>query len=644
MSTLVYQLQKQGIFLNPEQVEAVRSIHGPHLILAGAGSGKTRVLASRTAYILTYDQDVRPNEILLLTFTRAAAKEMLQRIDQISSIGTGIANQIVSGTFHSVFLRMLRKHGYTEKILASEKQKEYIMKNILRKHRLDEAYEPETVLSLISTFKSSMLRPDDLPTENHIQKDIQSIYREYESINVQEHYMDFDDILLEAYDLLKNDEDFRYSIQSQFRYLCIDEYQDCNKIQHELISLMTNPEHDNVFFVGDEDQLIYGFRNSSPEYILNLEQTYSGLKKIILSINYRSTSYIVGLGNEIIKYNTERIGKTCKATFKNDHPPIYIRPEDTEQEALWTVNQILSQVNEGEKEFRDFGVLYRTNSLSRSIRDELVRRNIPFIVLGNDQLFYEQSLIKPVLAHLRLAVNPNDIESVGDIAPTLYISKKIASSHAAYYATLEEDKPALSFLLTLPTKEFQKQKVYERLTLIQTLKEMTPVRAIQYIRNSFYNQYLDMDETKNLTLHKEFLLEMLDELESSAKRFSTVAEYIAFIDLVIEAHKKMEELKKQENPNAVRLMTIHMSKGLEFDIVHILGFSDGILPHASATNAENQNDREKEQQDNKQALEEERRLAYVAVTRAKERLVISSPKLYRGKESPVSPFLLEAYQ
>jgi DNA helicase II / ATP-dependent DNA helicase PcrA len=639
-------LESRGILLNEAQLAAVRSIKGPQLIIAGAGSGKTRVLATRTSYILTHDKQVRANQILLLTFTRKAANEMIERISTLKISSDQNPASIVAGTFHSVFLKMLRSNGVNKRILSSQKMQEIMIKRILKENRLKDAYEPETILSIISGWKSKMLGPDDVKGESKILKEVVAVYKRYEEEKEKNEYIDFDDILLLTYNLLKNDSNYRMKMQNHFKYICIDEYQDTNEIQHQLIKMLVNPKENNIFIVGDEDQVLYEFRNASPRYILNLEKDYPGLNRITLETNYRSNSNIVGLCNKLISFNKNRLGKQSKSTFNSENRPVYLRPNNTEEEATWIVENILRETSEGNRNYSDFSILYRTHAVSRAITDELVYRNIPYIIHGNDQVFYKNPIVKPLLAHLRLSSDPDDSQSIEDIAPTLFLRKDIVQS-LLENATFMDNQSLLKSLHAIPgIKSFQQGKISNRIREIESLSKIKPMEALKKLREEFYQEYLEMDERKNLTLNQEFLQETLDELESSAERFNTIDDYLLFIETIIRRKKEMKNLKQDPDADAVNLMTIHTSKGLEFKCVHIIGFSESIIPHSSIETASTQNDRPKEDSNNKQiaALEEERRLAFVACSRAQEELYISSPKIYRGKDREVSRFLIEAYQ
>ncbi|MDM5314921.1 ATP-dependent helicase [Fictibacillus sp. b24] len=643
-------LERSGIYLNEAQLNAVRASHGPHLIIAGAGSGKTRVLTSRAGYLLTFDRSIKPNNIMLVTFTRKAAEEMITRIQSLPGISRKMANDMVSGTFHSIFLRILRNQGFNQKIINSEKYKEILIKGILREQNLLDSYEPETILTSISSYKSNLLRPKDIKTNTPIEREIQSIYEKYELLKNKKDLMDFDDILIESYYTIKDNKVLLNKIQNHIRYIQVDEYQDVNKAQHELIKLIVKKPQENVFFVGDEDQVIYNFRQASPDFILNLEKEYPHLKRITLETNYRSTDSIVGLGNEIIKHNKQRLGKKLKATKTSHVTPFYFRPSETLEEAVRIADNIQADVKLGKRDYKDYAILYRTHNNCRALFDEFVLRDIPFIS-KNDKVFYKQPIVKPVLDYLRVSLNPNDTNAIEGIAPTLYLNKEKTVQHALEFTLGHTKKNMLRSILNISNlKPFQMRQISERIEFIENLNTRVPADAIREIRMGVpkYDEYLESDSRKTLTLHKELIRETLDELEASASRFTRIEDFLLFVDKIIKKNEQMEELRKKPNANCVQLMTIHSSKGLEYPVVYVIGFSETILPHASALSVNEQQDRTillniSESELRNVALEEERRLAYVSVTRAQEELYLSSPKLYRNKEVDISSFLLEAF-
>ena len=636
-------LEEEGIFLNQRQLEAVRQVDGPTLIVAGAGSGKTRVLISRAGYLLMVKK-VKPENLLIVTFSKKAADEIKDRITKLPNLPQGIGKRLQSGTFHSIFLWLLRKQGYTEKILANEKYKELIIKILLKELGLQDAYQPETLLALFSSYKVNMKTMEEIPEKTSIEKELKQIYRLYENWKKENHYLDFDDILYQSYSLLGSNEKLLTLLQNRFQYIMVDEFQDTNPISYQLIKLLADGR-ENLFIVGDSDQTIYSFNGSDVSAILNFPKEYLDCKVITLDINYRSTTSIVGLGNAIIKHNENRYSKNLKATKVNDQTPKFLRPVHSDEEAKKIVDHIVEQVAEKKRSYSDYAILYRTASSSRAIFERMVLDDIPFFSFNEGDMFYNNSIIKPVVSYFRLTLNSNDLDAIEAILPSLYIAKERAIAHIQeeelFQPSSKQNQNHLMTLLTLPDlKEFQKKQLNERLQMIKGLKEKTAIEAIQEIRKS-YDKYLETDDRKSLTLNKELYSEMLDELESSAKRFSSIEDFLSFIDLMNQKNQQMKELKQGSSLDAINLMTIHKSKGLEFPYVFVIGVSEGILPHSSAIEVDKFDQLNKNKQN--EAIEEERRLLYVATTRAIKEVYISSPMIYRGKKIEVSRFLQDVF-
>lgn len=335
-------LEKQGIYLNESQIQAVRHFKGPLLALAGAGSGKTSVLVCRTGYLITV-RNVDPKNILLVTFSKKAAEEMRDRIAHLPGLNESIAATIQARTFHSFFLQIIRKHGVTQDILSETRYQHIVLKRILREMGLQDAYQPETLLSLLSSYKMQMVNVDNLPETTDEEKELKRIFTEYEKWKFANDKIDFDDVLLIAYNMLRQKPSLLTALHKRFLYVMVDEFQDTNMVQYELIKMIVEP-HCNLMIVGDDDQTIYSFNGARNEFILNFDKVFPDAKTITLDINYRSASSIVGLGNEVIRHNKRRKKKTLKATRQSQTQPQYIRPKNTDDEAEIITKYILRQV------------------------------------------------------------------------------------------------------------------------------------------------------------------------------------------------------------------------------------------------------------------------------------------------------------
>ncbi len=638
-------LEKKGIYLNGPQIEAVRHKDGPLLTLAGAGSGKTSVLISRTGYLIHVHQ-IPPSNILLMTFSKKAADEMKERIGMLPGLSKATANGIQSSTFHSFFLTLLRSRGFNEDILSSDRHRQIVMKQLMRELRMGDTYQAETLLSLFSSYKVNMFSTDQIPASKDSEKEIKKLYLRYEEWKQRNHKIDFDDILVKAYELLQNTPTLVKALQDRFTYIMVDEFQDTNLLQYELVKILTKSPF-NLFVVGDDDQTIYSFNGARNEFILQFHLEFPTSKTITLDINYRSSHYIVGLGNEVIKHNQHRKIKTLQATKESLIYPKFSRPATTDDEATWIVEDMKEKIGNGSHNYEDFAILHRTSSNSRAIFETLMIENIPFVVFsGNSTLFYEHWTVKPIIDHLRLAIDPRNFDAIDGMITTLYIQREKGMDFVWNKEQASAKKYPLIHLMDYPGfKTFQVEKVKERVQLLKSVKDKDPVTMIKKLRSSFYDKFLEAEGKQQATIQKEDIKEMLDELEASAKRFSKIADFLRFIDEVMDQHEKLKKGHKQEN-KAVSLMTIHKAKGLEFRTVYLIGASEGILPHVTALeagNLEKVGTKETARFQIERAIEEERRLTYVGITRAKEELYITSPAYYRGKKVEVSRFLLQAF-
>ena len=582
--------------LNKEQKEAVEYEGGPLLVLAGAGSGKTKVLTHRAAWLIK--KGIRPENVLLLTFTNKAAGEMTQRIIGLIDDKPGF-----SGTFHSFCAKLLRIDG--EKIGISrnfliyddEDQKDAI-RDILKDLNVSpDSYNPSAVASQISEAKTMMLSPLEYAeiVQGEWQENIFKIYLEYEKYLKKVEALDFDDLLLKAVELLKGNVDIRRMWQKRLTHVLVDEWQDTNKIQYELTKLIVGPK-DNLTAVGDASQSIYSWRGADYRNINYLIRDFPNIKVINLERNYRSTQTILEAANFIIRKNVSHpILKLW--TEKGEGPKIKIyRARSELDEASFIVNEIDNLITKG-VELHDMAVLYRTNAQSRVIEEALLHSGIPYTLVGGVR-FYARSEIKDVLAFLRLLVNPKD-----------KVSRKRIEKLGVRRLEKFED-------FTKKTTSLEK---YTTLDLMDAVIEKT----------DYLSKY-KVGSEENLAR-----LENAKELRSVAAEFPDIHEFLENVALV-EAEQEsggIQHTKKYElRRNSVTLMTLHAAKGLEFQVVFIVGMEEGLFPHSRSLFDSNQ-------------LEEERRLAYVGITRAKEHLYLTyaSRRLYFGQRAsnPPSRFIID---
>lgn len=644
-------LEQAGILLNQPQIDAVRYGQGPLLTLAGAGCGKTTVLAARAGYLITV-RGVAPSSLLLVTFTSKAAAEMKERIAALPGIRPAAAKAVQARTFHSFALALLRHQGVQEEIFGDTQAQHTVMKMLLRRLRLSDAMQPETILSALSAWKGEGRQVEELPESTPEETDLKQVVLGYEEWKRDRHKMDFDDILLRAASMMR-DPDILRPLQRRFSYIMVDEFQDTNVLQYEMVRRLAAP-HRNLMVVGDDDQTIYTFNGARQESILEFDRVYPGAKIITLNINYRSDPRILGLGSRIIAANRRRRKKTLMSAGPGGLEPQYFTPAQAEEEAAHVIQHLTQQVEEGTLRYADIAILHRTASASRAIFEQLVMREIPFVQYGASSVFYDQSLIRPLMDHLRLALNPRLKEALPSVLGPLYVPRETGLD----YLQAEDRKQPKKYPLIHLTRwdrlqSFQHEQVKERIRLIKNLAGMKPVAAIQEMRRTFYDKYLESGDPGTWTHYKETIQESLEELETAAQRFETVEEFVGFANELTKRHQEMEQLRAAADGDALHLMTIHRAKGLEFPCVYWIGASEGLLPHSSALASQAPEDLRQGQatagssssalSDTDALLEEERRLAYVAVTRAKHMLYITSPASHHGKPAAVSRFLLEAY-
>ncbi len=619
--------------LNPQQREAVTHSGGPLLVLAGAGSGKTRVITYRIAWLIG-EQNVHPSRILAVTFTNKAANEMLSRVDRIA---TGVGARPWIGTFHSTSLRMLRRYadriGFTKSFAVYDTSDQLtLIRRSMRKLNInDEAFPPRTVLSRISSAKSELIGPAEYEKNNldFFGARIAQIYREYQKSLREFDAMDFDDLIGNYVLLLEKNEDVRNELHERFQHLLIDEYQDTNRAQYVLIKLLAGKEG-NIVAVGDEDQSIYRFRGADINNILNFERDFPGAKIVKLEQNYRSTGNILDAATGVVSNNVARKGKTLFTEGGSGDPVRIVTTTNEREEAQFVIEKITSM--QGRYKLSDFAVLFRTNAQSRPFEEELLRANLPYSVVGGVK-FYERAEIKDILSFLRLAVRPHDTPSVervinvpsrgiGDTTVEALTSTSTAQG-VSLWQVVEGD---LSFL---PARAGKAVKEFRDIVHDLQRAATNPVpELLDYVLlRTGYRRML----AESRDVQDESRLQNIDELINSAREFTeqnlnaTLADYLDSLTL-------MTDMDKYEQKKGVTLMTLHSAKGLEYSIVFLAGMEEGILPHSNSM-------------EHNEELEEERRLCYVGMTRAREQLYClhaHERRMHgRFREQNPSPFLRE---
>ena len=627
--------------LNKEQKEAVLHTEGPLLILAGAGSGKTRVITHRIAYLIE-EMGVKPWNILAITFTNKAAGEMKERVRDIVEFGS---DQIWVSTFHSTCVRILRRHidllGYDTNftIYDSDDQKT-VMKEVLKRLEIDPKQVKErTVLGMISKAKDSLISPQEFRMNSmgtFGMERIANAYEEYQKTLKKSNALDFDDLICLTVELFKTYPQVLEQYQERFRYICVDEYQDTNTAQFELIRLLSS-KYRNLCVVGDDDQSIYKFRGANINNILDFEQYFSDAKVIKLEQNYRSTKFILDAANEVIRNNVERKEKSLW-TGKEEGQRLHFRQFDTaHEEAEYIAFDILQKRRKKEADYKDCAILYRTNAQSRLLEERFVREGIPYDLVGGTN-FYSRKEIKDILAYLKTVDNGKDDLAVKRIINVPKRGIGTATLQKVQNFAIEENISffeALSRAEEIPGLGKSSGKLIAFANMIYIFRSKAKIGGLKNL----------LEEIIAATEYQEYLQEY--EEEDAEDRMENVNELITKVTIYEEEHEEpslsefLEEValvaeidSLEKDSDRVLLMTLHSAKGLEFPVVYLAGMEDGIFPSYMTIMDEDPT-----------AIEEERRLAYVGITRAMEDLTLTSARsrMIRGETqyNPVSRFIKE---
>ena len=586
--------------LNDRQIEAVKNVDGPMLILAGAGSGKTRVLTTKIAYLIE-EKGIDPYNILAITFTNKAANEMKERVEKMLGMDT---RKIQISTFHSFGLSIIKKNydkldlksNFT--IVDSDDTLSTI-KKILKDLNFDSKFfNPKTIRNRISSAKNELIDPDKLEKfiGNEIDEVVVKVYRKYEEKLRVNNSVDFDDLLMLPILLFKRYPEILAYYQEKYKYILIDEYQDTNEVQY-ILTKMLSSKYKNICVVGDPDQSIYGFRGSNYRNILNFEHDYNNAKIILLEQNYRSTKNILNAANDVIKNNKKRKEKNLWTDNDSGDKIEYKRCEDEKDEASFVLKDIKSLIKNNVS-LDKIAILYRTNAQSRNIEEYFLRENISYKVVGSFY-FYNRKEIKDLICYLKLIYNPNDDISLNRIinVPKRGIGLKTLENLTTKASIMNDS----IFNIIDSGKELEFKKLI--LDLQNKSEELSLTELVDFIlEKSGIKKELEEEDS----IESQSRLENLEEFKSITKNFEdrygviSLAEFLDEISLVsdLEEHKN--------DTNVVTLMTVHSAKGLEFDYVYLIGLEEGIFPHNMSLCSEND-------------VEEERRLCYVAITRAKKR-------------------------
>ena len=622
--------------LNPAQREAVEKTEGPVLILAGAGSGKTRVLTTRIGHLIE-DKGVQPANILAITFTNKAANEMRERVEE--TLDSDASDMWIS-TFHSCCVRILRKDinriGYNRSFVIYDSADQVtLVKDCLKELNLsDKVFEPKVIISTISGAKDKLYDPKQFKAmhmnDNRMSK-IADVYALYQDRLKRNSALDFDDLIFKTVELLKSDKEVLDYYRNRFKYIMVDEYQDTSKAQYELIKILAK-EHQNICVVGDDDQSIYGWRGADIRNILEFEKDYDNVHVVKLEQNYRSTQIILDAANTVISNNIERKRKRLWSEKKEGELIKIQVAQDEIEESDFVADMIAKISREQNRSYKDFAVLYRANAQSRSVEDALNRSQIPYNIYGGTK-FYERKEIKDLIAYLRVIQNPQDDISIKRI---INIPRR-----GIGLRTIEkiEDRASLkqesiySVLIDIETNSEISTKARNSISefvdnvigTLRTMREVYPVSKLieKVIESIDYYGYID-ELYKGDKEEAEERKDNVKEFISVAMEFEQTSEE-KDLETFLTGVALTSESSEEEEIDKVSLMTIHTSKGLEFPVVFIVGMEDGLFPIARAVRSMNDSE-----------IEEERRLCYVGITRAKEilYLTLTQKRTLYGKTNP----------
>ena len=609
--------------LNKEQKEAVLHVDGPCLVLAGAGSGKTKVLTTRIANLI--NNGVYSGNILAITFTNKAAKEMRDRINLVVD-----ENYAFVGTFHSFGLKVIRENveklGLSKNFTIMDSDDvNSIIKKVMKDLDLNvKEYSPSYIKNKISFIKNEMLSDSEIEKflVSPIDKVAIKVYHEYERVLEKNNAIDFDDLLKLPVKLFTLNKDILLKYQEKFKYILIDEYQDTNEVQYKLVKMLAS-KYRNLFVVGDVNQCIYGFRWSNYKNILNFEKDYPDAKSITLNQNYRSTNTILNAANSVIKNNIERKEVNLYSNLGEGLKIKYFRGNDEKDEVHSVIEEIKKLLNEGYK-YSDIAILYRTNAQSRNVEDGILKLNWPYKVVGS-YYFYKRKEIKDLLCYLRLISNTKDDISLKRIinVPKRGIGNK--SIEEIEIVARAENKSMFEVLSK--SKELEFKKLIEDLIVDANNMDLT-----ELIDTVLEKSGIKAELENEKSLEAEIRLENLMEFKSITEGYQNETGTVNLEDFLEDISIVADTADHKDDDNVLTLMTMHSAKGLEFKVVFLIGMEEGIMPHSMSLN------------DGKE-LEEERRLCYVAITRAKEKLYISNAKkrMLFGKTNvfPPSRFINE---
>lgn len=615
--------------LNEEQRKAAEIVAGPCMVLAGPGTGKTTIIVHRLAQ-LVQSAIVSPENLLVVTFSKDAAAEMKSRFVKFAEdhkvASSRHVGDITFGTFHSVFFKILRQYDdYKLENLLDEGEKFMIIKNIARKMQLDFSEDDDRigdVINDIGYLMNTMADSVNYKPQSCTIDEFRAIFENYYTIKQKQNKFDYDDMLTDCYYLLKNNKRVLEEVRAKYKHILIDEFQDISPVQFETIKLIAQPLN-NIFVVGDDDQSIYGFRGAAPGILMEFEELYPNSIKVTLIQNYRSTKHILNCALALIDNNKNRYEKKLQHTKEQGIMPVIVSIKDFEDEARFIACKI-KELNATGSNLSDIAVIYRTNLQSRALVDAFMDHNIPFTAADGAASIYNHWVFKDIIAYLLLAVGMGGEKEIVRVLnkPKRYISRDSIATAIKHSGDL------ISNLITHCTLNVRQVNILMDFQhCIKKMSSMKLKEAFKYIRGYIgYEEYL-RDYASSKGIHVRSLLEALEEAENAVKNFNEIKEFLEHIEEVTIKTKQAK--RKTKNQDSVRLLTMHKAKGLEFDVVFIAGAVEGLNPYEGSDSLSKEN------------LEEERRLFYVAATRAKKLLNICVPKERYNKQVKSSRFVDE---
>ncbi len=603
--------------LNPSQVQAVVHKDGPCMVLAGPGSGKTLTITKRIEYLIG-KHHVSPEEILVITFTKAASVEMKERFVRLCGQKAG---PVTFGTFHGVYYGILKwAYRMNASNILSEEQKYQLLKQVIGRMEIDIDDEKDFLQGIageIGNIKNNQIPLAEYESLNCSEEVFREIFEQYEKERKRLKKIDFDDMLVLVYELFKKRPDILSMWQRKFRYILIDEFQDINQVQYDVIRMLAAPEN-NLFIVGDDDQSIYRFRGARPDIMLGFKKDYPDTKEILLDVNYRSTKAIVNGAARVIRHNVNRYPKQIITTNEQGETVHIQEVRHPIEESKYVVSQIQDAKKRGIPS-SEIAVLFRTNVEARALAETFMEYNMPFRMKERMPNLYEYFIAQDLTTYLKMALGDRSRKSFLAIMnrPNRYIGRDSVEGTTISFESLRK---------FYCDKDWMLDRIDQLEVDFRILKNMAPYGAIQYIRKHIgYDEFLK-EYAAFRKINMEDLKEVLREIEERAKAFRTIEEWFTHIEEYSEELKRQSQ-QKETDPEAITFMTMHGSKGLEFDLVFIIGANETITPYKKA--------------ETKEEVEEERRMFYVAMTRARKKLIISYTKERNGKSMAQSRFVGE---